>query len=80
MMCSKSLYEGGEEKKICMGRVGEGRGKKMYALEIPYLIWSWAKDKKVKGDRRHHVDKEPAFEVMDGYLGRMADHFFFFFF
>lgn len=41
-----------------------------------YLIWSRAKDQQVEGDRCHHVYKEPAFKVMDRYLGWMADHLF----
>ena len=49
-------------------------GKKIYALEMTYLIWSWAEDKKVKGDCCHHVYKEPAFKVMDCNLCWIADH------
>lgn len=40
----------------------------------PYLIWSWAKDEQVKRDGGHHVYEEPAFKVVDGDLGRVADH------
>lgn len=48
----------------------------IYALAITYLIWSWAKDKKVKWDCRHHVYEEPAFKIMDCYLSWITDHLF----
>lgn len=41
----------------------------------PHLIWSWAEDEQVEWDGGHHVYEEPAFKVVDGNLGRVADHF-----
>lgn len=39
-----------------------------------HLIRSRAEDEQVEGDGGDHVDEEPAFEVMDGNLARVADH------
>lgn len=40
---------------------------------MTYLL-SVAVDEQVKGNGSHHVDKEPAFEVVDGDSHRMAYH------
>ena len=41
-----------------------------------HLIWSWAEDEQVEWDGGHHVYEEPAFEVVDGDLPRVAHHLF----
>lgn len=41
---------------------------------VTYLL-SVAVDEQVKGNSSHHVDEEPAFEIVDGYAHRVAHHF-----
>lgn len=41
---------------------------------MTYLL-SIAVDEQVKGNSSHHVDEEPAFEIVDSYTHRVAHHF-----
>ena len=45
------------------------------SMHHTYLVSLWTKQQKVKWDSSHHVDKEPAFEVVHGNLPRMWNNF-----
>ena len=44
-------------------------------FSLTYLVCLGAKQKEVEWDGSDHINKEPAFEVVDGYLSRMTNHF-----
>lgn len=46
----------------------------VYVSSIMTYLFSVTIDEQVKGNSGHHVDEEPAFEVVDGDTHRVAHH------